>query len=318
MKQYEIQNTYNQVKKKILANLASSNIKIPLLYESNPKKSKQCAKKSYTIGGLTLVLFAKNVGKIVTKEDLIFFLKEHGCNSSDPQPRHLGMQMGLNFLVNNCHHPKIGRVLRRGEYCLLDLKNPHPSRASMHRVKTDKIDFVEMKKIYDNRCACCGSKENDLHFKNPLLITRIEMGHCDPQKPLSNDNCIPMCNMCNMVYKNKVVVNKRGFITHLLDSKDEEVQWKECVQDDADDEYSQHEMKHTKDQDDDDAQKEQHEQDDTRIIHSHESNKFSMFLWIDQVFKSLLQKFTNTTLYIHSKDVDRHDRIGRSRIFCAY
>ena len=206
MRRDEIERVHDDVKKSIRKkNLRG--VKIPELYAKDEKKK-------YTIGGLMLVFFAARMGQIATKEELIQFLRLHRCASNDPQPRHMGMQMGLNFLVNGCFHPKLQRELRRGEYCLLDLRKAHPARDMMHRAKGIGGDFSfdAMKRSYDMRCACCGSRENEKHFKNALLVTRLERGHCDPSRPLSASNCIPMCNMCNMVYKNNAVLNARGFV----------------------------------------------------------------------------------------------------------
>ena len=160
-----------------------------------------------------LVFFATRVGEVATKDELVAFLRAHRCRSHDPQPRHMGMQLGLNFLVNGCWHPRLKRALRRGEYCLLDLTRTHPARATQHRAKAAGLDFDGLKRAYDGRCACCGSPEGKPHLKNPLLVTALERGHCDPRRPLGDaGNCIPMCSMCNMVYKDNAVLSSRGFV----------------------------------------------------------------------------------------------------------
>jgi hypothetical protein len=178
------------------------------------RKAAAATPRQYTVGGLMLVFFAARVGQIATKVELAAFLRTMRCKTPDPQPRHLGMQLGLNFLVQGCHHPAAGRVLKRGEYCLLDLTSVHPSHGTMHRapVHGGALDFGAIKALYDLRCACCGSREGERHFKNAHLITTLERGHCDPRKPLTADNCVPMCNMCNMVYKDRAVINLRGFV----------------------------------------------------------------------------------------------------------
>ena len=58
----------------------------------------------------------------------------------------------------------------------------------------------------------CGSVEGEPHLKNKRLETRIEKGHMDPRKELDLANCIPMCSMCNSVYKDKAVFNRNGYI----------------------------------------------------------------------------------------------------------
>jgi hypothetical protein len=206
-------------------------VKIPVLYSVDRDK------KRYTVGGLMLVFFASRVGMVATKEELLQFLRQHRCTSNDPQPRHMGMQMGLNFLVNGCFHPKLKRELRRGEYCLLDLRKAHPAREMMHRSKALEFSFDRLKQMYDLRCACCGSRENEKHFKNALLVTKLERGHCDPSKPLSMSNCIPMCNMCNMVYKNNAVLNARGFVVQWNGVRREQQEEQPVVKDEVSDAF---------------------------------------------------------------------------------
>jgi hypothetical protein len=180
------------------------------------------AKGAYTVGGLMVAFFGENVGRVVTKEDLVRYLRSHGCQSVDPQPRHLGMQIGLNFLVQGCKHPRSGRVLRQGEYCLLDVARAHPNHHTMHRARptssrgSGNLDFESIKAVYEHRCVCCGSREGQPHLKNKHLLTRLDRGHCDPRLPLDETNCIPMCTTCNMVYKDRAVINKRGFISSWL------------------------------------------------------------------------------------------------------
>jgi hypothetical protein len=183
-------------------------VKLPGLQRSDGK---------FTVGGLTLVFFASRMGEIGKKAELNRFLRTMRCESTDPQPRHLGMQNGLNFLVKGCYHPVAGRVLRSGEYSLLDLASTHPSAGMMHRSgKINGTWFDRLKREYDHRCACCGSKEGERHYKNPHVVTTLDKGHCDPRKPLKNANCIPMCALCNMVYRDHAVFNRRGFIVEWL------------------------------------------------------------------------------------------------------
>ena len=178
-------------------------------------KKKKAQAPPYTVGGLMLVFFASRLGKIAEKTELVAFLRAMRCGTVDPQPRHLGMQLGLNFLVQGCYHPKAKRALRRGEYCLLDLRNAHPSHATMHRAKAE-LSWEPLKALYGSRCACCGSVEGERHLKNDHLLTTLEKGHCDPRLPLTDDNCIPMCKLCNMVYKDHAVLNRRGFVVEWL------------------------------------------------------------------------------------------------------
>lgn len=186
------------------------NVKIPNLI--NPQGT------AYTILGLSFVFFGENVGKVVNKSDLLQFLRRHGCKTSDPQPRHLGMQYGLDFLIMGSLHPKTKRKLRAGEYCLKTLSSSHPSVFSLHHrrvVNLNAVTFNALKKKYAYRCACCGSLEGHPNYKNLRVITTLEKGHMDPRKELSVHNCIPVCGICNKVYKNKYLFNARGFVKPL-------------------------------------------------------------------------------------------------------
>ena len=87
------------------------------------------------IGGLTLAFFACHLRKIVSKLDLVRFLRRMRVSTTDPQPRHLGMQNGFDFLVAGCRHPATGAKLKCGQYCLMSLGKRHPSlHAVTHRI----------------------------------------------------------------------------------------------------------------------------------------------------------------------------------------
>ena len=208
----DISRVYQSVKTSITQQKMEHPIRMPRLSRNDGR---------YTVGGLTLVFFARHLGEIRHKRELIDFLRALDCHTTDPQPRHLGMQCGFNFLVKGCYHPQKERILRAGEFSLLDVVSAHPSysRALQHR-STDRafgsLAFGKLKKLYDMRCPCCGSMEGERHLKNQHCITKLEMGHMDPRLPLSGDNCIPMCNMCNMVYKNYAVFNANGFVVEWL------------------------------------------------------------------------------------------------------
>ena len=170
----------------------------------------------FTVAGLTFVFFARHVGEVKTKRELTDFLRGMRCQTTDPQPRHLGAQAGFQFLVQGCWHPTERRQLRAGEYCLLDLESEHPNHACRHRsidrALASPDGFGGLKALYGDRCAVCGSSEGEPHLKNLHLITMLERGHCDPRRPLTQDNCLPMCTMCNRVYRDRAVFNRRGFV----------------------------------------------------------------------------------------------------------
>lgn len=201
------------------------------------------AKAHYTIQGLMVAYFALRLGEVVEKAELIEFLRRMRVSTVDPQPRHLGMQNGFDFLVAGCMHPRLKRRLKRGQYCLMSLrankeytgptnsKNSKNSRkkaggakdspggrrgvrvGAAHRVVTlTAAQFAALKRRHGMRCALCGSREGEPHFKNGRLVTRLEKGHMDPRKELTAGNCLPTCSLCNGVYRNKAVFNRNGFV----------------------------------------------------------------------------------------------------------
>lgn len=178
-----------------------------------------CSGTRYTASALMLIFFYLHLGQVKTIAQLKKFLVAHGCQSLNPQPRHLGMQHGFRFLVQNCIHPKLTKPLRQGQYCLLDLVSAHPSATCHHRARDTMLTNTEFRRLctrFKGRCAVCGSKDGEPHFKNALLQTTIEKGHADPRRPLTVRNCIPMCRLCNCAYKNKAAFNSRGIIIRWL------------------------------------------------------------------------------------------------------
>lgn len=209
MKSSCIRSKYNRII--ALVRKHKLNVKIPRLMMGG----------SYTMSALMLVFFYSHMGKVKTIADLKTFLVENGCHNLNPQPRHLGLQYGFLFLVQNGIHPRLDHPLRQGQYCLLHLRSAHPSALLGHRDKKTQLtstQFAQLRAHYDDRCAVCGSKHGEPHYKNALLCTTIERGHADPRKPLTLQNCIPMCRLCNGAYKDKAVFNSRGLVVKWINS----------------------------------------------------------------------------------------------------
>ena len=184
---------------------APKHVHVPLLL------SKTKGRK-YTLNALMLIFFVRNLGKIMTKKELLSFLKRYKYHEA--QPRHIGMQWGFNFLVNGSWHPRAKRKLSAGEYCLMALTKQTIHTRIHRKVCISNKDFLGLKQRYDHRCIICSSKEDELHFKNRSLITKLEKGHCNPLKPLDiNTNCVPICQFCNRAYKNKFIINKNGILS---------------------------------------------------------------------------------------------------------
>ena len=205
MRKKEILSLYDAA----VALIRGGGVKVPRIFSRD---------STYAVTGLSFVFFYMNLKKIVMKSELLSFLRRHGCcKDTMPQPRHFGMQNGMYFLVHGSYHPMKRRVLLPGEYCLYSISKPHPGfegcNATERRRTLSERDFDRMKKRHGERCRVCGSPEGCKNFKNSTLVTKLEMGHCDPAKPLmTKNNCIPMCQYCNRVYRDKWVFNQRGII----------------------------------------------------------------------------------------------------------
>ena len=155
-----------------------------------------------------------NLKKQVYIEDLKKYVKEKGIklNGGDSlQIRHLGLQYGYNLLKGGDNFNDI--KIKKSHYMLVNLIKPYNGFIKDKRTtKVNNENWISIKKEYDNRCVNCGSEEGKPLRWAKNKITELAQGHMDPRKPLTIDNIIPQCNICNQQYKNKAIFNKRGFI----------------------------------------------------------------------------------------------------------
>jgi hypothetical protein len=119
------------------------------------------------------------------------------------QARHLGLQYGWNI--------KQTKVDGESGYVLINTTEPHPYFQNVRRVDTI-TDWDGLKKRYDHQCAVCGSVEGQYNLKFTHKLVKLEKGHMDPRKSMTDDNIIPMCDCCNQFYKNYAVFDKMGRI----------------------------------------------------------------------------------------------------------
>jgi len=98
-------------------------------------------------------------------------------------------------------------------YCLVNLNKTYPNFYREKRVeKVNLISWIGIKRSYENKCVNCGSIEDEPMRWNLNKKTKLQFGHMDPRKPLTMDNIIPQCAICNQQYKNKAIFNERGFV----------------------------------------------------------------------------------------------------------
>lgn len=94
---------------------------------------------------------------------------------------------------------------------LLDITKPYPMFTKQKRtIKIKENDFEEIKKIYNNRCVTCGSKEGEKNFLYPSVKTELQKGHKNPNKPLEIGNIIPQCQFCNRQDRDYFIFNDKG------------------------------------------------------------------------------------------------------------
>lgn len=192
----EINTVYQEIAVLHKTHLESLGINMPKLISKKNNK--------YVIDSLTLVYLYKHRDRTVTKKELTNFIRQFYPEINDvQQARHLSTQKGWN-------------IVKSGELKNCFYKADDFTKPCTHWINGRRDDTIEdwdgLKKSYGHRCACCGSKENEPHFKFPSDITRLEKGHMDPTKSLSIDNTIPQCYHCNRVYRNKFIFDERGFI----------------------------------------------------------------------------------------------------------
>lgn len=166
----------------------------------NLKKGNQ-----YTKDALALVYLAQGYPntKIVSKKELTEFIQEYYPDVLDvQQARHLGAQKGW-YILSGTRKDTASEAIKPGEYKLASLEKCYPGFSAERRFETVGEDYWEdLKKKYDYRCACCGSREGEPHRYWKSTITTLQKGHKDPHKPLEPGNIIPQCEKCNRPDRN--------------------------------------------------------------------------------------------------------------------
>jgi hypothetical protein len=148
----------------------------------------------------TLEVLYENIGKPLSKKEINLKI---GYTGGDNQSNRGLKRRGWNVISEQ----KNGELM----ITLKDL-NLHPEfDVNREKRKTQNVgDWEAIKKHYDYRCASCGSLEGEPNFDAKGTNTRLEKGHMDPTKDLTDDNVIPQCQICNKSYKDKFIFDNRG------------------------------------------------------------------------------------------------------------
>lgn len=208
----EIEGLYAEIKTIWEKNLESKGIKIPNLRRGD----------NYTKYALVLIKLYQNYKKVVSKSDLTDFVKLYYPGINDVQQgRHLAAQKGW-YIISKTRGDILSEKykLQEGDYLLHSLDEPYPNFTEERRsLEMEDETWESLKKFYDYRCATCGSVEGEPNIHYPSTITKLQMGHMDPNKPLVLKNTIPQCDKCNRPDRNYFVYNKKGRVIKIADPK---------------------------------------------------------------------------------------------------
>ena len=206
----EIEKLYNVILKEYKNSLEKYNVKMPKLYSNG----------NYTLNALVLIYLFSKIGEIVSKQELTDYLRTMGFDVNDvQQARHLAQQSGWYILSGTRGDYECKNLgIKSGEYMLKTIKEPYPSYKNLKRTETlNAGSWDELKKMYNYRCATCGSKEGEPNFLYPASTTTLQQGHKDPSMPLTIDNTIPQCPFCNRASRNYFVFDNKGRVEKIYD-----------------------------------------------------------------------------------------------------
>lgn len=201
----QLQKKYESIKKYHKEYLEKEGVHLP-----NLKRAKK-----YTVRALVLIRLCEGYPNTspVTKNELSSFVHQYVKDASgDVQAgRMLGKQSGW-YIVTGTRGDADDHKVPRGSYKLISLEEAYPRFIPERRgVTVDEEFWIELKKSYNNSCACCGSKENKPHRYNPeIKRTKLQQGHKNPNLPLTVDNIIPQCECCNRPDRNNWIYNDEG------------------------------------------------------------------------------------------------------------
>lgn len=163
---------------------------------------------------LQLAVLKRYQGTLLHKDTIAAFVRGIVPTAgNDQQIRHLGSQAGWNVLNARDKIPNEEAVVPIGYHVLLSSESPKVSffyKALKRLGRLAARDFTQLKAAYDFRCASCGSVEGKPHLAEPSVRTQLQQGHKNPRRPLSLDNTVPQCQLCNQVYQDDFVFDDKG------------------------------------------------------------------------------------------------------------
>lgn len=210
MQKDQIEKQYYVINEKHNKMLKQFNVKMPRLY----------TKGNYTLNALVLIYLFEHIGKKVSKQELTDFLRTMGFEINDvQQARHLAQQSGWYILSGTRGDYECKEYgIKPGEYMLKTIDEPYPSYKNLSRTESLNVSsWDELKKVYNYRCATCGSKEDEPSYLYPASLTKLQQGHKNPSLPLTIENTIPQCAFCNRASRNYFVFDNKGRVEKIYD-----------------------------------------------------------------------------------------------------
>ena len=208
----EIKDTYDLIKGYHEKFLANSGVHLPKLKNNDG---------TYVKYALILVYLAQGYPKTkqVSKKELTTFMRCYHPEVADvQQARHLGNKLGW-YVLSGTRHDIFSFELDDGYYQLKTLEEPYDKfKAERRKELINDDDWESLKKRYDYRCACCGSKEGEPHRYWKNTKTKLEKGHMNPNEGLTQDNIIPQCEKCNRTAKNYWIFDEYGRVTKIANA----------------------------------------------------------------------------------------------------
>lgn len=209
----EICNIYSLIANYHEKYLKKHGVKLPSLKKINGLFSKDV---------LTLVYLAREYPntKTISKAELTQFIQLYYPNVTDvQQARHLAAQKGW-FILSGTRNDNTSQELKPGEYKLKTLEDFYPGFTAERREANFTGDYWEnLKKLYGYKCACCGSVEGKKHRYMKSVITKLQKGHMNPNKPLEEGNIIPQCEICNRADRNYWIYDEKGRVIQIANEK---------------------------------------------------------------------------------------------------
>lgn len=199
----ELIENYNVIKQYHKQYLESKGVKMPKLKINN----------HYTKDALILIYLTQGYPNTsaVSKSELTEFIKLYFPDTNDvQQARHLGAQNGW-FILSGTRNDNPSMAIPKGYYKLVSLEKPYEGfTANRRELLITNDSWTNLKKSYDNKCACCGSEEGKPHRYWKNTIVKLQKGHKDPSKPLELSNIIPQCTSCNQADLNNWIYDDKG------------------------------------------------------------------------------------------------------------